>query len=189
LASPRSRTAAVSRLPGRTMSLPATLNRIQQIQAQLALAAGGAVVPTATTAAPSAPASAPAGAGTTFDAVLADATARSAPGAALPSGAATRLTSGQQQFAERLAAQTGLDPGVIGAWLLAEESGSAATAREAAGNNDWLNIGYTDSGTYGAGDPIWADPISAADATAGWLKGEDTVPGYGPASAGVRSIL
>jgi hypothetical protein len=99
------------------------------------------------------------------------------------------LTTGQAQFASRLAAQTGLDPQVISAWLLAEESGSAAKSRQSANNNNWLNIGYTDSGTYGAGDSIWANPGTAADATAGWLKGQNTIPGYGPASAGIRAVL
>jgi hypothetical protein len=88
-----------------------------------------------------------------------------------------------------LAANTGLDPGVVSSWLLAEESGSAATSRQSAGNNDWLNIGYTDSGTYGAADPVWSNPITAADATAGWLKGQNTIPGYGTASSGIQAIL
>src|SRR5207248_1993762 len=104
-------------------------------------------------------------------------------------GATGSLTMGQGQFASRLAQQTGLDQNVIAAWLLAEESGSAAKSRQSAGNNDWLNIGYTDSGTYGAADSIWSDPATAADATAGWLKGQNTIPGYGPASAGIRAIL
>jgi hypothetical protein len=112
-----------------------------------------------------------------------------AAGAALPAGATSALTSGQQRFAARLASDTGLDPGVVSSWLLAEESGGAATARQTAGNNDWLNIGYTASGTYGAADSVWNDPIAAADATAGWLQGQSTIPGYGTASAGVRSIL
>jgi hypothetical protein len=73
--------------------------------------------------------------------------------------------------------------------MLAEQSGGAAKSREAAGNHNWLNIGYTDSGTYGSGASVWSDPASAAHATAGWLKGEDTIDGYGRASAGVRSIL
>ena len=103
--------------------------------------------------------------------------------------AAGLLTTGQQQFASRLAAQTGLDPGMICAWLLAEESSGAAQSRQSANNNDWLNIGYTDSGTYGAGASIWNDPITAADATAGWLKGQDTIPGYGRAAAGVQAVL
>jgi hypothetical protein len=107
----------------------------------------------------------------------------------LPAAATTMLTSGQQQFASKLAADTGLSPSVISAWLLAEESGGAAVSRQSAGNNDWLNIGYTDSGTYGASASVWSDPVSAADATAGWLKGQDTIPGYGKASAGVQSIL
>jgi hypothetical protein len=110
-------------------------------------------------------------------------------GGALPSSAQGMLTSGQQQFASRLAANTGMDPGVISAWLLAEESSGAAQSRQAQGNNDWLNIGYTDSATYGSSDPIWSNPITAADATAGWLKGQNTIPGYGTASSGIQSIL
>jgi len=78
---------------------------------------------------------------------------------------------------------------VVAAWMLAEENNGAASARQQASNNDWLNIGYTDNGTYGAGDEIWKTPISAADATAGWMKGQDSVAGYGPASSGVQSIV
>ena len=107
----------------------------------------------------------------------------------LPAKASTMLTSAQQTFAGRLAQDTGLDSGVVSAWLLAEESGGAAASRQAANNNDWLNIGYTDSGTYGNTDSIWANPATAADATAGWLKGQNTIPGYGTASSGIQSIL
>jgi hypothetical protein len=107
----------------------------------------------------------------------------------LPPVAGTMLTSDQQQFASRLSADTGLDPGVVSAWLLSEESGGAAVARQSANNNDWLNIGYTDSATYGSSDSIWSNPATAADATAGWLKGQDTIPGYGTASSGIQSIL
>jgi len=99
------------------------------------------------------------------------------------------LTSGQQAFGGELASRTGLDPGVVAAWMLAEESGGAAQARQAAGNNDWLNIGYTGSVTYGGGDAIWASPATAADATAAWLTGQPSIPGYGVASAGVQAIL
>ncbi|HTT28091.1 MAG TPA: hypothetical protein VMG37_06755 [Solirubrobacteraceae bacterium] len=110
-------------------------------------------------------------------------------GGALPSSAQTMLTANQQQFASRLAADTGLDPGVVSAWLLAEESGGAAQSRDSQNNNDWLNIGYTDSATYGSSDSIWSDPTTAADATAGWLKGQNTIPGYGTASSGIQAIL
>jgi hypothetical protein len=103
--------------------------------------------------------------------------------------AARLLTSDQQAFGERLAADTGLNPQVIAAWMLAEESSGAAKSRQASNNNDWLNIGYTDSGTFGASDSIWSNPITAADATAGWIKGQDTIPGYGRAAAGIRAIL
>jgi hypothetical protein len=108
---------------------------------------------------------------------------------ALPARATTMLTTSQQQFASRLAADTGMDPGVISAWLLAEESGGAAQSRDAAGNNDWLNIGYTDSGTYGSNGLQWSNPLTAADATAGWLKGQNTIPGYGTASSGIQAVL
>ncbi len=110
-------------------------------------------------------------------------------GGALPSSAQSMLTSDQQQFASRLASDTGMDPGVVSAWLLAEESGGAAQSRQSQNNNDWLNIGYTDSATYGSSDSIWSDPTAAADATAGWLKGQNTIPGYGTASSGIQGIL
>ncbi len=109
--------------------------------------------------------------------------------ATLPAAATSMLTTDQQQFASRLAADTGLNPGVISAWLLAEESGGAAQSRQAAGNNDWLNIGYTGSGTYGANGSEWSDPVTAADATAGWLSGQNTIPGYGTASSSIQGIL
>ena len=110
-------------------------------------------------------------------------------GVALPSSASSQLTSGQQQFASTLSAETGLNPNVVSSWLLAEESGGAAQSRQAAGNNDWLNIGYTDSGTYGSSDSVWSDPTTAANATAAWLQGQDSIPGYGTASSGIQSIL
>jgi hypothetical protein len=107
----------------------------------------------------------------------------------LPASTQTMLTSDQREFASRLAADTGLNTGVVSAWLLAEESGGAAVSRQSANNNDWLNIGYTDSATYGSSDSIWSNPTTAADATAGWLKGQDTIPGYGTASSGIQAIL
>jgi hypothetical protein len=118
-----------------------------------------------------------------------DATSSTSSGVTLPASASTLLTSGQQQFASTLSADTGLNPGVVTSWLLSEESGSAAQSRQAAGNNDWLNIGYTGSGTYGATDSVWSDPTTAATATAQWLQGQDSISGYGSASSGIQSIL
>jgi hypothetical protein len=135
------------------------------------------------------------GSGTTLPAAATLPTANAAPAGAaatdgvLPTAASTLLTSGQQQFASTLAADTGLNPGVVTAWLLAEESGGAAQSRQTAGNNDWLNIGYTDSGTHGAGDGVWSDPVSAANATAAWMQGQDSVSGYGTASPRIQAIL
>jgi hypothetical protein len=186
------------------MSYTDTVSRIAQIQADIASvrtafdppapAPTAATPPTSTTS-------------TTFADALAQAQAATptaaSPGAAqdvagsagtpgatqLPPAAQSMLSSDQQRFASRLAADTGLNRSVISAWLLAEESGGAAQSRQAAGNNDWLNIGYTDSGTYGSSDSVWSDPVTAADATAGWLKGQNTIPGYGTASAAIQAIL
>jgi hypothetical protein len=177
------------------MSLVDALQRIQQIQGQLSPLQGGGVATPATQAAASAPtavaATAPTG---SFADALAQAQApvgapRAGQPVALSPHAAQMMTPGQQQFATQLAAQTGLDPQVVSAWMLAEESGGAATSREQQGDHNWLNIGWTDSGRYGTAGAIWSDPISAANATAGWLKGQDTIPGYGTASPGVQSIL
>ena len=164
------------------MSLNDTLTRINRIQSEIAALTGAGTPPPATqsVAAPGSPS------GSTAPTSFADTLTG---GAGLSPAAMRQLAPAQQQFASRLAADTGLDPQVISAWMLAEESGGAATARQSAGNNDWLNIGYTDTGTFGAGDGVWRDPVGAADATAGWLKGQNTIPGYGTASAGIRAIL
>jgi hypothetical protein len=169
------------------------LTRVSLIQSQIAALNTG--VAPATAASTSATATAATGSSSFANALAAAQGTSSVAGAsdvsstALPTGATSQLTSAQQQFASRLAAQTGLDAGVVSAWLLSEESGGAAQSRQAAGNNDWLNIGYTDSGTYGSSDSVWSNPVTAADATAGWLKGQNTIPGYGTASSGIQAIL
>lgn len=174
------------------MTFVDALARIQQIQAEIAPLQGGAPVASSAAVAAAAPVAAAASTGGpgSFADALAQAQAPSATGSAgLSARAAQLLTPGQQQFATELAAQTGLDPQVISAWMLSEESGGAAASREAQGDNDWLNVGWTDAGRYGTTDGVWSNPVTAADATAGWLKGQDTIPGYGTASAGVQSIL
>ncbi len=112
------------------------------------------------------------------------AAAAPAPGSVI-SVSSSLLTSGQQTFAAHLASLTGLDPRVVAAWELAEESGSAAQGRQAASNFNWLNIGYFDSG---AGQIAFVkqfgDPVSAAEQTARFLKGT-----WGGASTGIRGIL
>jgi hypothetical protein len=105
---------------------------------------------------------------------------------ALPAGAAGKLNAGQRTFASELAAKTGLDPTVVAGWVLSEEPASSKQAPN--GANNWLNIGSTDSGFYGASNPAWSDPLSAADFTAQWLAGT-VAPGFGAASSGIRAIL
>jgi hypothetical protein len=74
---------------------------------------------------------------------------------------------------------------VVSAWVLAEESGAAAQARQAAGNFNCLNIGYFDSGAGRiAFDTAFKDPVSAAEQTARFLRGT-----WGGASASIRAIL
>jgi hypothetical protein len=177
------------------MSYADVVSRVSQIQGQLASLSTAFDPSPAATAPPSSSTPSTGSPGQTFAATLQQAQGVGAPtglvgtSSPLPAGASGQMTTGQQQFASRLAADTGLDPGVVSAWLLAEENGSAASSRQAANNNDWLNIGYTDSGTYGSSDSIWSDPTAAADATAGWLKGQNTIPGYGTASGGIQAIL
>jgi hypothetical protein len=191
------------------MTITDAVSRVSAIQAETAALRTAFTPPSSTAASQTAPVGAtapspPATSSTSFANALAQAqgttstaTAQdvsssagvSGGGVPLSAAAQSMLTTGQQQFASRLAADTGLSPQTIAAWLLAEESSGAAQTRQAANNNDWLNIGYTDSGTYGSSDSIWSNPIAAADATAGWLKGQNTIPGYGTASSGVQAIL
>lgn len=96
------------------------------------------------------------------------------------------LNNSQATFASRLAADTGLDPYVVAAWVHLEEPASASSAPN--GANNWLNIGDTGSGNFAGNDPAWTDPIKAADQTAAWLKGTP-ISGYGPPSGGIRAIL
>jgi len=177
------------------MSYTDAVDRVQQIYSQITSLQTAFVPPSDTsTTSGSSSTSGTTGASMTFSNALSSAmgttgTTATTGTSSLPASASTMLTSDQQQFAGQLASDTGLDPSVVSAWLLAEESGGAAVSRQSAGNNDWLNIGYTDSGTYGGADSVWSNPITAANATAGWLKGQATIPGYGTASSGVQSIL
>jgi hypothetical protein len=95
------------------------------------------------------------------------------------------LTSDQRTFVSKLAALTGLAPRVVAAWCLAEESGSAARSREAENNNNWLNIGYFDSGRGAISyDQAFENPTTAAEQTAKFLQGS-----WGGATSGIRNVL
>lgn len=101
------------------------------------------------------------------------------------------LVKGQRVFAAHLSAQTGLDPRVVGAWLKSEQSGSAAAGYEKRGYYDWLNIANTDSGpASGANSSAWKNPVSAAKATAEWIRGQGQIAReYGKPAAGIQAIL
>lgn len=92
------------------------------------------------------------------------------------------LTADQITFSKTVARQTGLDPNVIGAWVL-QEGGSAT-----GGKFNYLNIGNTDSGARNK-SAVWnGSPVTAGAATAQWLKGQ-TKAGYSTASPGIQAIL
>lgn len=92
----------------------------------------------------------------------------------------------QQAFISTLSGATGLNPGVVAAWVAAEEPVGASAGYH--GLQNWLNVGITDSGPRGAGNPAWRDPVQAAHMTAAWMKGA-ALPGFGTPAPGIRRIL
>lgn len=103
------------------------------------------------------------------------------------------LTKNQQIFRDEFASRTGLDRRFVGAWMLAEQSGSAAQNYDKRGYNNWLNIGNTDSLVASGGSfksNVWADPRAAARASAQWMRGAGPVAkSYGRPAAGITRIL
>lgn len=99
------------------------------------------------------------------------------------------LNADQATFAQRLAADVGLDAAVVRAWVASEEPASASSAPN--GANNWLNIGAFDAGGWaGGGASVWADPTTAADATAAFILGRPVNGVSAPLSAspGIRAI-
>jgi hypothetical protein len=87
------------------------------------------------------------------------------------------LSKSQRTFAQVLAKETGLDPKVVGGWVLAEQ-GYASGDYEARDYHNWLNIGpHMEAPEFGS-------PATAAKATAAFLRGEK----WG-AGAGIPGIL
>ena len=101
------------------------------------------------------------------------------------------LTAGQAKFTSVFSRETGLNPQVVGAWLLAEQSGSAAKNYEGRGYNNWLNIANTDSGpAKGAHSNVWRNPESAAKASAEWIRGKGQIAQeYGKPASSITAIL
>lgn len=99
---------------------------------------------------------------------------------------ASNFSTNQRLFANRLAADTGLDINVILAWMQDEQPPGSASAPN--GANNWLNVGSTDSGFLGGNNPAWSNPITAADETSTWLHG-NSIFGYPAPVAGIRAIL
>lgn len=104
---------------------------------------------------------------------------------------ALSFTPGQQRFVGALAKETGLGPKVVGSWVYAEQNGSAAQGYQQRGYHNWLNIANTDSGpASGSQSPVWRNPLTAAKATAEWLKGTGQIAReYGKPAPGIMAIL
>lgn len=102
----------------------------------------------------------------------------------------TLLTHSQQLFAIEFSSQTKLDVNVVAAWCLNEQSSNYAAARELAGNQNWLDIGYTDSANRGTSNSYWfSGPEVAARVSADWMKGKLSIDGFGRAAPGIVKIL
>lgn len=76
-----------------------------------------------------------------------------------------------------------LDPQFLKGWLIAENPAGAKSTPQH-GNQNWLNIGNTDSKFYSQGG-AYSNPVQAGKNTARWLKGQWSMPGFGRASQGI----
>lgn len=82
------------------------------------------------------------------------------------------LVPKQVEFCGALSSLLNFSQRVIGAWCLAEDSGSAAISKAAAGDNNWLNVEAFDSGwsSFATNKEVWATPTRAAQATWNWIN-------------------
>lgn len=97
-----------------------------------------------------------------------------------------QFSANQASFLRALVANSNIHPGVAAAWMAAEEPVGAKAGYH--GTQDWLNVGITDSGPRGAGNPAWKNPSVAGKLTAKWLQGQWKDPGFGTASTGIQNI-
>lgn len=83
----------------------------------------------------------------------------------------------------------GFNSRVAQAWI-GNEEGTRAHPLGHENNNNWLNIGYTDSGPKGGVNlPGWKTPEGAAKLTADWIKGTgEMTQAYGKAAPGILDI-
>lgn len=93
------------------------------------------------------------------------------------------LSRNQKLFAQAYAETLGISPAVAAGQLVAEEPPGAS---HPVGHRDqnWLNIGNTDSKWYGG---AWANksPQEAGRLSALWTQGKYSVPGFGRAAPGI----
>lgn len=111
-------------------------------------------------------------------------------GGGAPPSAAYRFSANQKQFITAMAAASGLNQGVIAAWVAAENPvGADQTSNK--GDQNWLNIGVTSANSpanYLRGARLWRDPATAGKTSADWLAGKPVVPGWRNPPASIRAI-
>jgi len=115
----------------------------------------------------------------------------STPVSSAPSNPQTRgrgFSSTQKDFIVAYASGTGLDIGVVAAQLANEESVGATLP---SGHNDqnWLNVGNTD--TRWMGGSVWTglNGSQAGDLSAKWATGVATIRGFGHAAPSIQDAI
>lgn len=93
----------------------------------------------------------------------------------------------QKAFIGTYAKATGLHPGVVAAQVAAEEPVGASSGYR--GTQNWLNVGITNSGPFGAANPAWHDPVKAAQLAAAWATGRTSIPGFGHAAPSIVNAI
>lgn len=92
------------------------------------------------------------------------------------------LNPDQQRFASALTQETGMDPQVVGGWVVAEQGFAGSNPNVA--RHNYLNIDPTNQAGVGSDPSMDRTPEEAAKATAAFLRGEQWGPG-----AGIPQIL
>lgn len=96
------------------------------------------------------------------------------------------FSANQKAFIRAFSVSSHIDAGVIAAWMASEQPPGDSAGDH--GTQNWLNIGNTDSGSFGVNDPHWKDPTAAGTYSGQWMRGQVSVPGFGHAAPGIVAV-
>lgn len=97
---------------------------------------------------------------------------------------------GSTEFAKWFSHYSGMDPRVVGAWVIAEGAGESGTTGGEAGLNNWLAAGYPAHKTsFSEASFFNGSPKRAAKATVEWMQGKIGGEYNYPASSGIQNAL